>query len=186
MPFPLEVIPSALGALGSIFNDEEGEREKRYRRYLDIIHKMKQQDIERATKRTSGLIAGARQAALARAAAAGRTGESESYILPAEQGAMREGNIALDRAIQPYNEQELNVEQDYANRPIQPGFGDFLSEAGGAVGNYLQNRRYLDITNNYGRTRPQSEETTYEDITDSDNNDFNLPSRRRRNLMLQY
>lgn len=129
------LLGKALGIGGA-----ENERQARIRSLREFLQRKKAEAIQRASVRNAGMMANSRQAALTRAAAAGRTGEAESYILPAEQRAAQVASENVDRTVAPYNQAEINAETDFANRPIEPGFLDYLGEAGSVAADYgIQN-----------------------------------------------
>lgn len=144
MPLPLAAAGAIIGGgailrgIGSIFGGkaEESERQERYAKYLELLHRMKREDLQAKYTRTAGQTAEARQAAMQRATAAGRGGDAEAYILPAEQGAISAGNRAIEPTLAAYRQAEIGAEQDFANRPIQPSGWDFLGEVGDAASKF--------------------------------------------------
>ncbi len=126
-----------VGVLGKLFGgNAEQERQNRVRSIREFLARKKAEAVQLAAKRNAGMMANSRQAAMTRAAAAGRSGEAESYILPAEYRASQVASENVDRAVAPYNQAEMNVEQDFANRPIEPGAFDYLGELGSIAADY--------------------------------------------------
>lgn len=148
MPDPFVVgglIAKGVGLLGGLLGGgAEAERQKRRQQLIEFIISRRNKAIQDASRRGAGQVASSRQAALTRAAAAGRTDEAESYILPAEQRAQAVVSEDIRRTGESYEQELLSAEQDFADRPIEPSFFDTLGEVGNVAAEYGFNREALD------------------------------------------
>jgi hypothetical protein len=146
-------------------SDPEKERRKRVeevRNYLAYLRdenkRQKQQALldsaTRLGKFGGGMVSQARGTAAERMAALGRTSDAEPAIASATQQAATEANRLIGESAfnlsRQYDDRDLvlameglNVERDFADRPIQPGVGDFLLGVGEPLFQYGVNRELL-------------------------------------------
>jgi hypothetical protein len=161
MPFPFAAV--ALGLQGASLASKffgKSDEQKRQDRYNDLLksgekdyREAKSRALARVQKLGAGQIANSRQSAMRRAAAAGRGGEAESFILPAQQGAMDTMQRTEANTEQHYDDQWLDfkssIGKDFADRPIEPDAFDYISEGLGQGANYMQQRDFIDAMNKY-------------------------------------
>lgn len=139
-------IGAGLGLVASFFDkdyDPEEERRRRRTELLAEIAKARTARLERGVKEigqnTAGLMANVAADARRRAAAEGRS-DVEALILPGQSNVAEAGSNAL-RGFQTdtqnyFDQAQLEVEQGWAGRPIQPGITDYLEELGVAALQY--------------------------------------------------
>ena len=148
-----------------------------------------------ALKQSSGLLQQATAGATRRAAASGRAGDTEAYVLPAQTRAIQAGTAAVERAQAPYNAAEIQAGGEFADRPIEPGVFDYLTELGGVSAQYGQDREYLEAMKKYGGTTIAGTQSPTETIKGNTMNfypddggeevNLSLPRRKRRRTDLQ-
>jgi hypothetical protein len=150
---PGAIVGGALGALASILEGSpEQERQQRWRQYQEDIarfsHAERAGGWERIAKLISGQTASGRKAALARAKAAGRADEAESYILPVESNIAAQGARALEAHEQNvgafYNRALAMGALDFANRPIEAPASETMWTLGTGAANYMLDKEMID------------------------------------------
>lgn len=111
-----------------LFGSGEDERKRRHEQLIAEYNQAHANAIQRQHIASAGRIGQARQAAAERAAALGRTGDAEAFILPAEQQAEDIGSREMADINTMYDRERLAIEQQFADRPIEPGPLDYLGE----------------------------------------------------------
>jgi hypothetical protein len=157
---PLSIIGLGLqgvGAISNLFGPSEEELRKRQdarnqqalQSTLAMLDQRKRKAISEGVgilgNEAKGSVASARSAAMQRAAAAGRSGQSESYVLPAQESALAAGNDSITGFAQnterQYDAAANNAEMgalDQSLRPLpdQPQVGDYLMPIGAGLTKY--------------------------------------------------
>lgn len=141
------VIGGVAGFLGGLFGGESEEevRQRRKKELVNNLIKARADALRREHLLQAGQAGYARQAGAERAAASGRTGaDAEAFILPAEGNAISTiGNDILNTE-QRYDNMLYNVENEFADRPIEPNAWDYLKEGGKALAEEKLNQDYID------------------------------------------
>jgi hypothetical protein len=138
-PFTIAGLASTgIGAIGKLFGgSDEDERRGRFNEYLALVRSLKQEAQRRALRQTGGMIQQATTGAARRAAASGRTGDLEAYVLPSQANAVRAAGRVVQEATQPYDASVIHGAQDFYNRPIsRGGIFDLATELGGVATQY--------------------------------------------------
>jgi hypothetical protein len=144
---PLAIIGGGVKTLAGLFGgNDEGERTERKSVLMRVLSKIRGEARGEAIKTNAGYLANARAAAAKRAGAQGRS--AEASILPTERSAMKAGAENLRATDAPFRMEEFGIEKDFANRPIEPSFGErlvgTLGEAGGALADYGMDKDFLE------------------------------------------
>jgi len=160
-------VGAGVGFLAGLFGSKSAEQESQeradqVRQYLARLRlenrqaklKVLKEGTERLGKFGGTQIALARGSAAERSAALGRYGDAEPAVLAAEQQASTQANRLLGD-FQATTEREfenrdlalsmqgLGIEQDFANRPMQPGVGDYLLGIGKEAFTFSQNQEMM-------------------------------------------
>lgn len=159
-------VSTGAGLLGKIFGrSPEDERRKRKEelskallRAQANVRRLEREALEDVRLLTGGLVSRASQSAARRASALGQVGDVESFVLPASEQASRLGleqnRVArelFNRAQLSLQEQEVGIERDFANRPIEPSIADYLLTAGGQGISYGLESDYINaLRESYG------------------------------------
>lgn len=176
---------TGVSALGKLFGrSDEEERQARFADYLQMVRGLRQEAQRRALKQTSGMISQATAGAGRRALQAGRAGDIEAYVAPAQANAVRAAGRVVDAAVAPYDSAQIAGARDFYNRPIsRGGLTGFLEEVGPPLAQYGMGREGLNAQSQYlpGYT-PNL--TSIPEIDANVSNDVNLIRRRRNTLSL--
>ena len=171
---PLIAAGSAIvGGISSLFGGNQ--QEKQMNEYRDRIAKMRTQAIQTGALQIGGQtqrnMSAARQAAGRRAAAMGRTGDTEAMTAPIESRAQVAGGEAMNQYLQSTNSQYDKMlgqgELSYASRSTQPSTGQYIQTLGGGVAKYMQNKDYIKALKQYGISGNSSGDGPYSDINPS-------------------
>jgi len=144
------IVGGGVGLFAGLFGGGEDTIEDRFNKYLQKIRSLKQEAAARGQEMLAnvaqagrGLVSSTRQAAAERAAAAGRTGEIESFIAPAEAQATRAASEAMRRSVSDFNRLMADYDRLEAGAQLQglylpqePGFLDYFMEGAGILGRY--------------------------------------------------
>jgi len=143
-------IGGGVGFLAGLFGggDDEEERQKRFKEFLGMLGKEKRRRQIEAFKQSSGQIQQATAGAARRARAGGK--DAEDAIIPAATSGARVASENVRQSTAGIDQQIIDAHRDFADRPIEPNALDYLVQAGGAVGNYLQNDRLTEAIKGSG------------------------------------
>jgi hypothetical protein len=159
------------GLVNSIFGEsEEDIRQERKQKLLQQIQLYRAQALARAKELKSGGIkdlSSTTQTQLGRAqsdvsrrmASLGRSGDTESALLPVTSNINESGGKTMEDALKyydtqtsniesQYDQQALDAESDFAARPIEPSIADQLMSTGAQYLTYQQNQDYIDAYKN--------------------------------------
>jgi hypothetical protein len=124
---------------------------ERYRQMaLARAQQLKQGGIKDISKETATQLGRAQSDVGRRAAALGRTGDTEAMLLPVTSNINEAGGKNLEGAIQSYDtgiskigdqydQNAMNIQSDFAARPIEPGIADNLMSVSSS---YIQGNNY--------------------------------------------
>lgn len=146
-------VGGAIGLTAGYFSDDPEEQLRQ--RKDELLAKINQERAKRMTEieRTS---TNARllqqQGSMVRALDSGRDpSDIEDSLLVANQNNIQDTNSAIRSSNEYFDEQSLNVEGEFASRPLEPSLTDTLFEAGGTAiqGHYLseqakRQQKYID------------------------------------------
>ena len=152
-----------IGGVTSLFGESpEDKRKRRKNELIQAIQSYRQNALREGSqtisKLTQGQVASARQAGARRAASMG-AGDASAYIAPAETKAEVQGGRAIGDLTSRINEQTnqalLGVENDWADRPEEPGVSDYILGLGETA---LKIKSGLDkskLENDYNSNSPE-------------------------------
>ena len=163
----LPYVGAAYGLISSIFGGgEDAVRRKRQQeltrqneqyRTMAVAraNQLKTGGIKDISKETATQVGRASSDVARRAAASGRTGDTESILLPVTSNINETGGRNLEGAIQQYDtginnintqydQNAMNIQSDYAARPIMPNVADELSSIGSSYVQGQNQDRYLN------------------------------------------
>jgi hypothetical protein len=166
------LVGAGAGFLGSLFGKSAGEkRRESYDETMSLINSLKAETERRRQAelktgvRTLGrygqsMISSARSGAASRMAALGRGGETESAVLPAEQGAAGIANRNMTGFVEGtnarFNQEQAGLDQDKVRAQFQynatenePSVGQEILGIGSAVGQLGQSMSYIDALKDY-------------------------------------
>jgi hypothetical protein len=176
-------IGAGVGALGSLFGPSAAEQRKSaLGDTMSLINQLKAETERRRQAETmhgvrtlgrigQSMIGNARGAAASRMAALGRSDETESAVLPAEQGVASNVNRNIggfvDTTNSRYDQEQgaldsakINAQMAYNQTPLSPSVGQTFLATGSALGQYGQMRSYIDALKNYSDQGGQSDQGT--------------------------
>jgi len=159
-------VGAGIGLISSIFGESEDDvRRKRQQELIRQNERYRQQAIARAnilkqqgikdiSKETSTQLGRAQSDIGRRAAALGRTSDTEAMLLPVTSNISESGGRTLEGAIQEYDTGISDIESEYdrsamdiqagiAASPIAPSAAEELMSVGGSAVDYLNQDRYL-------------------------------------------
>jgi len=202
------------GVLGLFEKSDEEQRKERYQEYLkkraEVRQKLSegydrtlQEGSQKIGRLTSGLASRFKSSTDSRAAALGRVNDTEAFEVPvvgrvanAGSNAMQEFQYntgqAKNRTLENFDIGTLNADEAYADRPIEPGFGDQLNELAPTIASYAmgvpsmpqgapstQDLANIPMRNQLSTRRPQ-EIPVSEDIIEG------IPTYKRRRQPIDY
>ena len=142
-------IGGGLGLLTSLFEESpEEQRRRQIREYRENLARLKSRTISEGmglfNRQTQRNLATAGGLAARRALASGKTGEVESYVLPATGEVARESSQGARQFLtdvnREYDRLVATAELGVLNEPLSPQFSDYLLEGGSAAMNYKLDR----------------------------------------------
>ena len=163
----LPYVGAGISFLSNIFGGgADGERRKRQQeltrqneqyRTLAVAraNQLKTGGIKDISKETATQVGRASSDVARRAAATGRTGDTESMLLPVTSNINETGGRNLEGAIQQYDtginkintqfdDNAMSIQSDYAARPIMPDIGEELQSIGSSYVQGQNQDRYLN------------------------------------------
>lgn len=194
---PGQVVGGALGLIGGLFSPtDEEQRTKRIDDLVRTYQAMKKEElaaldestrkgIGRITKYSASQKATARSGIARRAAASGRTGDNEAYILSAEGKIGEQSSGSLDALNSlsetaragiegKYNSAIMQARYEGAAAPLEPTTLDLLETIAGPAVSYKQNQDYMDTLKVLGGTTG-GKEFTLPPLSEVDKSKFSFP-----------
>jgi hypothetical protein len=180
-------VGAGIGLVSSLFGESEADIQKRrqqellkqnemYRqRALARANVLKQQGIKDISKETTTQLGRSQSDVARRAAALGRSGDTEAMLLPVTseigerggrtlEGAIRSYDTGIEGIQGQYDTNAMNIQSDIAASPIAPSTGEELLSIGSSAIDYLNQDRYLkaleDINNPQTKT-PITQDYSY-------------------------
>lgn len=155
-----------VGLASGLFSDSEEEirrkrqeslmRENERYRQMALVRaeQLKRGGIKDISAETTTQLGRAQSDVGRRAAALGRTGDTEGMLLPVTSNINEAGGKRLEGAIQSYDtgindinsqydQSAMGIQSDFAARPIEPGMADEFSGLASSFGQYSNYDRYL-------------------------------------------
>jgi hypothetical protein len=180
-------VGAGIGVLSSLFGESEEDVRKRRERELIKQNEMyrqralaranvlKQQGIKDISKETSTQIGRSQSDVARRAAALGRSGDTEAMLLPVTseigerggrtlEGAIRSYDTGIEGIQSQYDTNAMNIQSDIAASPIAPSTGEELLDISTSAIDYLNQDKYLkalEAINNPQTKTPLTQDYSY-------------------------
>ncbi len=180
-------VGAGIGVLSSLFGESEEDIRKRRERELIKQNEMyrqralaranvlKQQGIKDISKETSTQIGRSQSDVARRAAALGRSGDTEAMLLPVTseigerggrtlEGAIRGYDTGIEGIQSQYDTNAINIQSDIAASPIAPSTGEELLDISTSAIDYLNQDKYLkalEAINNPQTKTPLTQDYSY-------------------------
>ncbi|MBE3140908.1 MAG: hypothetical protein IMZ53_10025 [Thermoplasmata archaeon] len=162
----------AVGALQSLFGESEADKRKkridnllkqnemRRTQSLQRIAQLKQGGIKDISGNTATQLGRAQSDIARRATASGRTGDTESMMLPVTSNINEAGGKNMENALQFYDTQTVNtqnqfdqnaanIEGDAASQPLESNWGTDLMNVGAQYFQYQNQNKAMENQQDY-------------------------------------